>query len=259
MDTPRPTPPLPAGPGAPASGAGRTRLLRASALVGLLSLVFGFLIAYQIRAEVIPPRNQVARNEALRATVIALETTNQTERARVEMLRAEVDRLEAEQARKSDSLRLAQAELQRLKVQGALTSIHGPGVTVVLDDGRPDPSGKLANLVTYQDVQDVVNTLFQAGADGVAVNGHRLSPISALSGSRDTLIVDQSEPMMPPFRVTAVGNRNLMEQTLADGSVLADLRRRQRLFQLGFGWQGVPDLILPAYDASLALKYARPA
>lgn len=230
-------------------------------LVALTALVFGFLVAAQLRTQLLTPSNRVARNEALDRTVHDLERVNAAERSRVASLRVEIGHLEASAAQRSEASRRLADEVARLRAHAGLTAMRGPGVTVTLADGRIGPEGpsKTGYLVTYEDVQDVVNALFEGGAEGVAVNGRRISPISSYNGSRDTLVIDQGAPIQPPFRIAAVGNRAGIEQFLAEPGTLGDLRYRQGTFQVGYTWTGSPELSLPAYDSSLSPRYAHPS
>ena len=232
---------------------------RGTLLVAAIALVFGFLLAAQIRAQVLVPGNRVERNRALDRTVHDLERANAEERRQLASLRDEIGILESSAAQRSESGRRLAEEVAQLRAHAGLTVMRGPGVSVTLANGRvPGETSKTGYLVTYEDVQDVVNALFEGGAEGVAVNGRRISPASSFNGSRDTLVIDQDTPIQPPFRITAVGNRGGMEQHLADPGVLGDLRYRQATFLLGLSWSGSPELSLPAYDSSLTPRYAHP-
>jgi uncharacterized protein YlxW (UPF0749 family) len=230
-------------------------------LVAGLSLAFGFLIAAQVRVQLLIPSNRIERNQALVHSVRDLERTNDVDRRRVEQLRAEIQGLETQASQRSDAARRLNDQLAELRAHAGLVPLRGPGVTVTISDGRPDPGrpGSTGYLVTFEDVQDVVNSLFEGGAEGIAVNGRRLSPVSSFTGSRDTVEIDQGPPLVPPFRISAVGNRSGMEQLMADPTSLADLRLRQRTFFVGIAVDGSTDLFLRAYDSSLNPTYARPA
>jgi len=134
-------------------------------------------------------------------------------------------------------------------------------VTVDVGNGRSsrNTGGDSKNyLADSQDVQDVVNLLFGAGAEGVAVSGRRVAPLSGFHGQAGTVVIDQGPPLLAPFHVAAVGNRSQMEEMLNDTSTLGDLRYRQRQYGIQFGWNGSPGLSLPAYDSSLQMTYAQP-
>jgi uncharacterized protein YlxW (UPF0749 family) len=231
---------------------GRTQPL-STALVALVALAVGFLLAGQVKAQLLTPSNQVGRNQALIRSVQDLERTNQADRANIEALRAEIDALEVQAASQSQTTQGLQNQVADLRAHAGLTPLHGPGVEVDLSSGPPgsDPTGQDRNLITYQDVQDLVNLLFAAGAEGVAVSGRRITPLSAFSGSEGEVIVDQGPPLFSPIRIVAVGDRNGMEAALGDPNSVPSLRIREIQFQLTLRVSGAPDESLPAFDGSL--------
>jgi uncharacterized protein YlxW (UPF0749 family) len=227
-------------------------------VVALTALAFGFFFATQLRSQLIPPSAQVARNQALVSTVQSLERDNASSRARVTATRAEIATLEAQAAARSDSSRQLADEVGDLRAHAGLTRIHGPGETVTLGNGKPSAAavGSTAYLVNYEDIQDVVNLLFQGGAEAVAVNGRRISPATRITGSGGAVVIDQGPALQAPFQVAAIGNRASMDNLLAEPASLGDLKRRQRDFQVQVGWQGAGDLSLPSYDSTLDITYA---
>ncbi len=235
--------------------------LVSSALVALVALVVGFLIAGQLKAQLLTPSNQVARNEALVRSVQDLERTNDADRQKIASLRGEIAALEAQAAGQSATTASLRDTVADLRAHAGLTAIHGPGVEVDLSNGDPstDPTGQARNLVNYQDVQDLVNLMFAAGAEGVAVSGRRISPISSFTGSEGEVVVDQGPPLFAPMKVVAVGDRNRMQAALDDPSQLTSLRIRVVQYALGLKVTGLGDASLPAYDASLELPYVGPA
>ena len=228
-------------------------------VVALTALAFGFFFATQLRSQLIPPSAQVARNQALVGTVQRLERDNTASRGRIGTLRQEVAALERQAAERSDSSLQLANQVADLRAHAGLTRIHGPGETVNLGNGKPGPSGdgNTAYLVNYEDLQDVVNLLFQGGAEGVAVNGRRISPATRIAGAGGAVVIDQGPPLRAPFLVAAVGNRAQMDALLSDPASLGDLKRRQRDFRLQLAWQGANDIALPAYDSTLEVSYAR--
>lgn len=224
----------------------------------MAALLVGFGSAAQLRSQLVAPYNRVERNQALVRSVQDLERTNGAERARIAMLRGQIASLETDAARRSDQTRALTQEIANLRAHAGITPLKGPGVTVEIRNGKPTSDGHIAYLTTYQDVQDVVNLLFTGGAEGVAVNQRRITPLSAYRGSAGTVEIDDGPLLTPPFRISAVGNRGLMEQLLGDASNLGDLRHRQREFGIQFSFGGSPELSLPAFDGSLEVPNAQP-
>ncbi|MGH7902762.1 MAG: DUF881 domain-containing protein [Candidatus Dormibacteraceae bacterium] len=235
--------------------------IAASTMLAAVGLAFGFLLANQLKTELVPASsNRIGRYQALVATVQRLEVTNHDARARIAGLRRRIDQMEAAAARRSAAAQALRARVQDLRSHAGLTSLTGPGVTVTLVAGSPPTSHGASHPIGYQDVEDVVNLLFQGGAEGVAVNGHRMTSVSVLRGSGGQVVVDQSSPLKPPFEIAAVGDRDQMEALLADPSTLGEVRYRQQADGLRLSWTGSASNTLPASESnSLEVRYARPA
>ena len=227
-------------------------------VIALTALAFGFFFATQLRTQLIPSSNQVARNQALVTTVQRLETDNASYRSRIAGMRTAIAGLESQVATRSDSSRRLSEQVAELRAHAGLTKVHGPGETVSLGNGKPAsaPSGSTAYLVNFEDVKDVVNLLFAGGAEAVAVNGRRISPVSRIAGAGAAVVIDQGAPLQAPFSIQAVGNRAQMDSLLAQSASLGDLKRRQADFQLQLSWRGTNELSLPASDSTLEVIFA---
>lgn len=226
-------------------------------VVAAVALVTGFFVAGQVKAQLLTPSNQVARYQALVRSVQDLEATNAESRSQIAALRAQIDALESEAAGRSAATQTLQNQVADLRAHAGLTAMHGPGVEIDLANGVPGPAagGQASYLVNYQDVQDIVNLLFAQGAEAIAVNGRRITPLTAYSGSEGQVVLDQGPPLTSPIKVRAVGDRNRMVAALDDSSALPDIRARQVQFQLHLTFFGSPDLGLPAYDSSLQIPH----
>lgn len=226
-------------------------------VVAAVAMATGFLVAGQVKVQLLTPSNQVARYQALVRSTQQLEASNADSRQKIAMLRSQIDALEAIAAQRSAATLALQNQVADLRAHAGLTTLHGPGVEVDLANGVPglDSSSEPGYLVNFKDVQDLVNLLFARGAEGMAVNGRRITPLSAFSGSGGQVIIDQGPPVTAPIKLLAVGDRNRMEAALSDPSVLSDIRAREVQFQLQVSFSGGPDLALPAYDSSLDTRH----
>lgn len=231
----------------------------AIALVATVALVFGFGVAVQVRAQLLTPSNQVARTAALVRTAHELEQTNTEDRVRIADLRAQITALEAQAAQRSGTdLALAQ-QLAALRELAGLTPLRGPGVVVTLADGQPGGpqlADHLGYRIAFEDIQDVVNLLYAGGAEGVSVNGRRITPLSGFRSDGVDVLIDQGPPLDSPFKIEAVGDRDGMQHLLQDPAALPDVRLRVERFQVGFSWTGASTLLLPAYDSGLKAEFA---
>lgn len=231
------------------------------ALLAVMATATGFVVAGQLRAQLLTPSNQLARYQALVRSVQELEAVNADDRRQIASIRGQIDALESDAAGRSAATQALKNEVTDLRAHAGLVAVHGPGVVVTLRNGvpGPGPGGQSAFLVNFQDVQDVVNLLFAQGAEAVAVNGRRITPLSAYSGSGGHVVIDQSPAFSSPITVLAVGDRNRMQAALDDPSALPDIRARQIQYQLHLTFEGSPDISLPAYDSSLQIPNVSPA
>lgn len=237
------------------------RELTGMALVAIVAVATGFVIADQLRTQLLTPSNQLARYQALVRSVQDLEATNAADRRQIADQRNRIDTLEAEAAARSATTQGLRDEVGRLRAHAGLVAVHGPGVEVLLKNGTPgSPAGTLGGyLVNFQDVQDVVNLLYAQGAEAVAVNGRRITPLTAFSGTEGQIVIDQGPPLSSPVKVDAVGDRNRMQAALGDPSALGGIRAREVEFQMTLTFQGLPDISLPAYDSSLQVPHVAAA
>jgi uncharacterized protein YlxW (UPF0749 family) len=126
----------------------------------------------------------------------------------------------------------AQADsIARLGVQAGTSELTGPGVTVTIDDATDAEAGSL-NRVLDRDLQDIVNALWRMGASGIAVNGERLTSVTAIRGAGEAILVNY-RPLTRPYQVTAIGTtttgdedsglRRLLSSLTSDYGLVADV------------------------------------
>ncbi len=147
-------------------------------------------------------------------------------------------------------------------VSAGLVAITGPGLQITLDDAPRSASGVLPtgatgdDVVIHQsDVQAVVNALWAAGADGVAIMGQRLIATSAVRCVGNTLLL-QGRTYSPPFVVTAIGEADDMRAELEASPGVELLQQAVDDFGLTFQVRQTRTVELPAYDGSLDMQYA---
>ncbi|MGR8011747.1 DUF881 domain-containing protein [Streptomyces hypolithicus] len=241
--------------------AGMPRTLRAK-----LGLAAGLVLA----ALVVTVGAAEAR---IAAPVIAKEREELIDRVDAETSAA--DKLE----RTVEELRADVAERQREALQqyggdrGGLvallsgaTPVHGRGVKLVVDDakeadeggGGPRESSSFADTgrLRDRDMQRIVNGLWASGAEAVAINGQRLTSLSAIRAAGDAILVD-NRPLAPPYTVLAVGDGQRLStdfQDSADGQYLHVLSEN---YGIRSNISAQDDVRLPAAP-SLIVRTAEP-
>lgn len=180
-------------------------------------------------------------------------------------LRREVTAVRAQALGQDDRGRAAADQVAALELATGGVAVRGPGLVVTLDDApdtRDDVAagrgGQLGDGRIYdRDLQDVVNALWGAGAEAVAVNGQRLTAQTAIRSAGEAVLVD-FRPLSPPYALHAVGDVDQMEPAFADGPTARRFQTWTSLYGLGFDIARSADLHLPA-AAAPDLRLARPA
>ncbi|SCD72696.1 Uncharacterized conserved protein YlxW, UPF0749 family [Streptomyces sp. Termitarium-T10T-6] len=177
-------------------------------------------------------------------------------------VRSEIDAL----AQRDDgSTRAEDARLKALEKAAGTTEITGDSVSVTLNDAPPDatanpgyPEPQPNDLVIHQqDLQAVVNALWQGGARGIQVMDQRLISTSAVRCVGNTLIL-QGRVYSPPYKVTAVGDPGKLKQALNKSTAIQNYLLYVKAY--GLGWKVDEDetVTLPGYSGTVDLHYAQP-
>ncbi|MFJ1647377.1 DUF881 domain-containing protein [Streptomyces sp. NPDC088258] len=175
-------------------------------------------------------------------------------------------RIDALVARDHGSTGAEEARLRALETSAGTEQLTGEGLTVTLDDapqnatanpGYPDPQPN--DLVIHQqDLQAVVNALWQGGAEGIRVMDQRLISTSAVRCVGNTLIL-QGRVYSPPYRITAVGDRSKLRKALDDSPAIQNYQLYVKAYGLGWKVDELGKETLPGYSGTVDLHYAEPA
>ncbi|WP_342373470.1 DUF881 domain-containing protein [Propioniciclava soli] len=175
------------------------------ALLGVVGVVLGLTVATQLRAA---PATAVERADLI-ARITQAEADQDVLRERAVALSVEIDAL----TRASGGLDAATAaERDRLGVLSGTLAVTGGGVRVTLEDG-PDGSVRGSRVVDT-DLRMVAHGLWAAGAEAVAINGHRLSTRTPIRNAGDAITVD-FRSLSAPYVVEAIGDPTTLSEAFA--------------------------------------------
>jgi uncharacterized protein YlxW (UPF0749 family) len=240
-----------------AAGEPPTTSLRSPLLVAatvVIGLVVG-VAAYNLTATSGP------RSEARADLIAQIEDRRQEVDALAEQaqqLQAEVTALEADEL-------AGQGDAQRardLSVAVGAVPMQGPGVVVTLDDAPSaavedsGSSGDQADQgrVYSRDIQFVVNSLWEAGAEAISVNDIRLTSVSTIRFAGSAIIVN-FRPLTRPYVITALGNPRELPGAFAEGPGGSYLSTLDTSFGIRSDTDVVDDATVPA-GVRLTTQYA---
>ncbi|MEU9520311.1 DUF881 domain-containing protein [Streptomyces sp. NPDC048224] len=157
-------------------------------------------------------------------------------------------------------------KLAALEEKAGTQKLKGEAITVTLDDAPPDATAKLPGypepqpdylVIHQQDLQAVVNALWQGGAEGIKVMDQRLISTSAVRCVGNTLIL-QGRVYSPPYKIQAVGDPERLKNALAKSPTIQNYMVYVNVYGLGWKVENDGRVTLPGYSGTADLQYAQP-
>lgn len=232
------------------SPASRLALPLGTALLGFLAVV----AAVQPRA----PGRDFRRLELVDLIVLQDERVRDL-RTEVRQLERDVEAMTEGTTSMSANVREVRRAADELAARTGVAPLEGPGVLVTLDDSEAgrSPTGDPNDLVVHErDIQTVVNALWAAGAEAVAINGERLSSVSAVRCAGNTLLLHGSVHS-PPYEVAAIGDPERLQGSLPSQPGMDGLLQAAETFGIRVSVQAGP-VRLPTVVAPAELGRAVP-
>ena len=225
--------------------------LRWQVLLAVVMFFLGLMLSVQFKAQ-----------QAL-STALEYQTTENLVamwkdlNAKKELLQKELEQLRTQEAtlgQQSSAGKNAKEDLQRelVKLQTAtgLVAVSGPGISVTLNGDSP---------VIALDLVDLINELWASGAEAIAVNGQRLTALSAVGETRvgdEYFLTLNGRRLYYPIVIQALGDPDTLEKGLTfPGGIIDNFNT---LYAIYPRIEKHERLTLPPAPAT-SWRYARPA
>ncbi|MGH2464018.1 MAG: DUF881 domain-containing protein [Candidatus Limnocylindrales bacterium] len=228
--------------------------------LGIALFLLGLVVVAQLQSD--GPRAQYASDERgpLVQTALTLQSQQDTLKAQILDLRAQISDLETKgQGSAVTATNLGQ-RLQDARLAAGLIGLQGPGVVIQLrDSGQTVLPGDNPDdyLVSADDVRTVVEQLWLAGAEGIAVNGERITTGTAILDIGGTVLVN-SAYLAPPYQISAIGPPDLLDRLTAAVGFRTFAENRVQAFGIQVDYAEPSNVSLPAYAGTITLRYAQP-
>ena len=217
-----------------------------------LLLLAGFLFVVQIRANQALRAGAALPSRRLEDLTVLLRRQQEADRSlrdELASLRKKLDDYRAAEAGGESMTDQMRREVARLWLVLGHQAVEGPGLSVTLA-----ASPQRAVTPQAQDVSAVVNELWAAGAEAVAVNGVRVLAVEGFAADPAGARL-RSRVVHDPFKIVAIGDPATLEGALLVRGGIVD------------GLEGVglnvtlarsTHLTAPVSDTPLRFRYARP-
>jgi uncharacterized protein YlxW (UPF0749 family) len=163
---------------------------------------------------------------------------------RTERVQAEVDGLQGTAEQLGSQGEELLDSLGDVQMGAGAVPVTGPGIRIVADDESASQATTGGTILDV-DLQVLVNGLWQAGAEAVAINDNRLGSLSAIRTAGEAILVNYNS-LTRPYVVTAIGDPDTLEASFAEtpgGQAWFDLETN---YGIKFDTETVDELTLPA-------------
>ena len=121
-----------------------------------------------------------------------------------------------------------------------LTDVKGEGIIITLDDNRNvenDDINLAQYLVHEQDLLQIVNELFNAEAEAISINEHRVTNTTAIRCDGNIIRVN-GQVITVPIKIQAICSKAIYNtlirpggylQWMADGGVIVEIERSDEI------------------------------
>jgi uncharacterized protein YlxW (UPF0749 family) len=239
---------------------------RARAVLAIGLLLVGFLLAVAYRGTLRQAPDSERARQALVRDVESGSALSDSLQQRAETLSGQLVRERDAALAASRTGDQVSTDVRRLEAAAAQSAVHGPGVEVVAGDAgsreQLDPAtGQRVTVpaedngrLRDRDLQSLVNALWAAGAEAVAVDGERLAPTTTIRAAGEAILVDL-RPVQSPYTIAAVGDPETLLPRFADSEAARRYQSYTGLYGIQFTVRKVGELRLRAATGP-ELRYA---
>ena len=238
-----------------------------SPLLVVIAVLIGVLLATSALALRAPETSASRVKTYLVGRIEAIRGQAEAQTRLIARVQGEIDNAQAAALSRQSETLLAD-ELSRLEFAAGTVPVTGPGLELTVDDAAAEAGLKNPNVdpgavtgpdltkVFATDLQIIVNGLWQAGAEAISVNGHRLTSRTAIRSAGEAILVGP-RPLTRPYVITAIGEPGSLSADFADsagGSYLQSLKVNDKIR----GDITERDLVVVPGEPALSLEHARP-
>jgi uncharacterized protein YlxW (UPF0749 family) len=228
--------------------------------LGVALLGLGFLVAAQLASEGPRVRYTTQERSPLVETATDLQADQEALKAAILDLRTRIQAAEQAGQGSAALVKDLNDQLQSARIAAGLIPLTGSGIVLQIEDSQEpaDPEGNMQDLlVGARDLRTIVEELWQAGAEAVAVNGERMTPTTAVIDIGPSILVN-SAYLSGPYQVTAVGPDDLYARLSASPGFVDFIRARAETWGLRVSIAEPESVDMPAFAGTVTLRYARP-
>ncbi|NYE38109.1 uncharacterized protein YlxW (UPF0749 family) [Nocardioides cavernae] len=135
-----------------------------------------------------------------------------------------------------------QSRVRRAELNTGYAPVHGPGVRITVDSA---PDADVDSEVRDEDLATLVDGLWEAGAEAIAVNDQRLNVLGGIRNTNRAIHVN-GRPVNAPYVVSVIGDNKTLQARLVQTSEGAEWFALVNGLEFVYEAENVDDIRLPA-------------
>lgn len=178
-------------------------------IIGIICFLTTIAICVQIKTVTTWDTGSVVQSmteNKLRDSILKAKENYENAYKQLENTMAELEELRKTAATDSTEAQKIEQDINEANKLLGLTELKGKGIIVTLDDAKSEDVTQNASdyIVHDLDLVEVVNELFNAGAEAISINGQRIVSVTAINCSGNIVKVND-EKLGVPFEIKAIG------------------------------------------------------
>lgn len=199
----------------------------------LVLMCLGFMVSYSVQftKSISTSSNEYTdsqweKKQTLQEKILEEQVQVQKLEEQLQNIKHKVSEFEEKMGAREYEAKQILNELEQVRMWVGLVPVSGKGIVVTLNDSKslPDTANVNDYIVHEENIRQVVNELFSAGAEAISINGQRLTTNSAIRCVGPTVLVNEVKTV-PPFEISAIGEPETLITSLEmPGGVLQTIK-----------------------------------
>lgn len=195
-------------------------------------------------------------NSELIAEVLSAQEDYDKLYTQLEKAEDELEKIRTEATSGDQEATASEAELKENNMILGLTEVKGEGIQITLDDNR-NVEGSEVNLAQYlvheEDLLRVVNELFNAGAEAVSINEHRVTSMTAIRCDGNIIRVN-GQIITVPITIKAICSKAIVNTLIRPGGYLQTMHNAGVEVKIETS-DKLGEIVIPKYNGVYSTSY----
>lgn len=225
----------------------------------IVGTLIGLILAFQFKSKV-PRESEFPLDQIEIQKALLQSYTDEQHGLEAELARLRDDLDKVQEKNDSGRNKALKQTLQKLQESAGYSSVAGSGVEIFLADSvnvtRETVNPQDDALIHAADLRDIINLLFSADSEAVAVNGKRVLPLFSVNVVGNTFFIHDFYAF-PPFTITAIGPEDVLKARLLDESLLPFIHKRVKNKKIRFVAEERSSIEIPAFSGLSKVKFLK--